>query len=257
MEEKFLMFINNVYIDLLKKENCNKSILRSIKLANRLINNGYIKDSYVLIRSIYEEIMSELAIICYSNFQIDVKTEPGKIRSKVIDNINVLFKEDTIDEKYIKDIYSYLSNISHESTTRRLLKDLACNNKSKSVIIDNTYFVLATVAYIYLNYLYINKEESDFIDKLYVAGISTLMMSLYKFSISLSPEEAKKYNEYFITQRDIYFMNKKRNEILEIKDDIITNPIDEDLVKEYFSDFEELLEKYNYINLYKKCMNES
>ena len=52
-------------------------------------------------------------------------------------------------------------------------------------------------------------------------------------------------------------MNKKRNEILEIKDDIITNPIDEDLVKEYFSDFEELLEKYNYINLYKKCMNES
>lgn len=257
MEEKFLMFINNVYIDLLKKENCNKSILRSIKLANRLINNGYIKDSYVLIRSIYEEIMSELAIICYSNFQIDVKTEPGEIRSKVIDNINVLFKEDTIDEKYIKDIYSYLSNISHESTTRRLLKDLACNNKSKSVIIDNTYFVLATVAYIYLNYLYINKEESDFIDKLYVAGISTLMMSLYKFSISLSPEEAKKYNEYFITQRDIYFMNKKRNEILEIKDDIITNPIDEDLVKEYFSDFEELLEKYNYINLYKKCMNES
>ena len=53
------------------------------------------------------------------------------------------------------------------------------------------------------------------------------------------------------------FIVPKRNEILEIKDDIITNPIDEDLVKEYFSDFEKLLEKYNYINLYKKCMNES
>lgn len=257
MEGNFLLFINKVYIDLLKKDNCNKGILRSIKLISKMIKTGYIKDSYVLIRSVYEELMGELAIISNSNFQIDVKTEPGKIRSKVIDNINVLFKEDTIDEKYIKDIYSYLSNISHESTTRRLLKDLACNNKSKSVIIDNTYFVLETVAYIYLNYLYINKEESDFIDKLYVAGISTLMMSLYKFSISLSPEEAKKYNEYFITQRDINFMNKKRNEILEIKDDIITNPIDEDLVKEYFSDFEKLLEKYNYINLYKKCMNES
>ena len=148
-------FIATIQSNNSKKDNCNKGILRSIKLISKMIKTGYIKDSYVLIRSVYEELMGELAIISDSNFQIDVKTEPGKIRSKVIDNINVLFKEDTIDEKYIKDIYSYLSNISHESTTRRLLKDLACNNKSKSVIIDNTYFVLETVSYIYLNYLYL------------------------------------------------------------------------------------------------------
>ena len=255
MEEKFLMFINNVYIDLLKKENCNKSILRSIRLANRLINNGYIKDSYVLIRSIYEEIMSELAVVSDSKYIIDVKTEPGEIREKVIDNISYLFKEETVDESFIKDIYGYLSNISHESTTRKLLKDLAYNKKSRPVIKNNTYFVLATVTYLYLNYLYKNKEEIDFIDKLYVSGTSMLIMCLYTFAISLTPEEVGKYNGYFITQRDINFMNKKRDKIYEIKDDITENPIDENLVKEYFSNFEELIDKYNYTNLYRKFIN--
>ena len=57
MEGDFLLFINKVYIDLLKKDNCNNGILRSIKLINKMIKAGYIKDSYVLIRSVYEELL--------------------------------------------------------------------------------------------------------------------------------------------------------------------------------------------------------
>ena len=57
MKGDFLLFINKVYIDLLKKDNCNNGILRSIKLINKMIKVGYIKDSYVLIRSVYEELL--------------------------------------------------------------------------------------------------------------------------------------------------------------------------------------------------------
>lgn len=255
MSEKFLIFINKVYIDLLKKGDCNKSISKSIELVNKIIKDGYIKDSYVLIRSIYEELIGELAIISDSQFKIEVKTKPEIIRNKVIDNIELLFNENTIDEKMIKDIYNYLSNISHESTTRRLLKDLANNKKSKAVMKDNTYYVVATVAYIYLNYLYKNREEIDLIDKLYVAGTSQLMISLYNFIINSTPEELEKYNGYFITEKDINFMNKKKDEINEIKEDIVCNPITPKEIKDYFADFEELIDKYNYRSLYNKMMS--
>ena len=254
MEEKFLIFINKVYIDLLEKGNCNKSILRSIKLINKIIKENHIKDSYVLIRSTYEELMCELATNSDPLFQIEVKTKPEIIRNKVIDNLNLLFKEETIDEKLIKELYSYLSNISHESTTRRLLRDLSSNKKSKAVMKNNTYFVVATVSYIYLNHLYKNREEIDLIDKLYVAGTSILMKSLYEFAIASTPEEVAKYNGYFITEKDINFMNKKKDEMNEIKDDIETNPISEEVISDYFSNIEELIDKNNYRELFNKIM---
>ena len=254
MEEKFLIFINKVYIDLLEKVNCNKSILRSVKLINKIVKEGYIKDSYVLIRSVYEELISELAIVANPQFQIEVKTKPKIIRNIVIDNIDTLFRENTIDEKVIKDIYDYLSNISHESTTRRLLRDLADNKKTKIVMKDNTYFVVATVAYMYLNYLYKKRKEIDLIDKLYVAGTSLLMKSLCEFAINSTPDEISKYNGYFITEKDINFMNKKRDEINEMKEDFVANPISEEAVSDYFSNFEELIDKYNYRDLFNTIM---
>ncbi len=254
MEEKFLIFINKVYIDLLEKVNCNKSILRSVKLINKIVKEGHIKDSYVLIRSAYEELISELAIVANPKFQIEVKTKPKIIRNIVIDNIDTLFRENTIDEKMIKDIYDYLSNISHESTTRRLLRDLADNKKNKIVMKDNTYFVVATVAYMYLNYLYKKREEIDLIDKLYVAGTSLLMKSLYEFAINSTPDEISKYNGYFITEKDINFMNKKRDEMNEMKEDFVANPISEEAVSDYFSNFEELIDKYNYRDLFNTVM---
>lgn len=252
MEEKYLIFINKVYIDLLEKVNCNKSILRSVKLINKIVKEGHIKDSYVLIRSTYEELISELAIAADPQFQIEVKTKPEIIRKTVINNIDILFNKNTIDEKMIKDIYDYLSNISHESTTRRLLRDLANNNKSKAVMKNNTYFVVATVAYMYLNYLYKKREEMELIDKLYVAGTSLLMKVLYEFAITSTPEEIAIYNGYFITEKDINFMNKKKDEMIEIKDDIVANPISEDEIKDYFVNFEELIDKYNYRELFNK-----
>lgn len=254
MEEKLLILINKVYIDLLEKANCNKSILRSIKLINKIIKESHIKDSYVLIRSTYEELIGELATTANHQFQIEVKTKPEIIRKAVIDNIDTLFRDSTIDEKMIRKFYNYLSNISHESTTRRLLRDLADNKKTKVVMKDNTYFVVATVAYIYLNYLYKNREEIELIDKLYIVGTSLLMKSLYEFAINSTPEEIAKYNGYFITEKDINFMNRKKDEMIEIKDDIAANPINEDEVKEYFVNFEELIDKYNYRELFNKLM---
>ena len=254
MEEKFLIFINKVYIDLLEKANCNKSILRSIKLINKIVKDNHIKDSYVLIRSTYEELIGELAITADPKFQIEVKTKPEIIRKTVISNIDTLFRENTIDEKMIKDIYDYLSNISHESTTRRLLRDLADNKKTIIVMKDNTYFVVATVAYMYLNYLYKKREEMELINKLYVAGTSLLMKVLYEFAINSTSEEIAMYNGYFITDKDINFMNKKKDEMIEIKDDIVANPISEDKIKDYFVNLEELIDKYNYRELFNKLM---
>ena len=198
--------------------------------------------------------ISELAIAANPQFQIEVKTKPEIIRKNVIDNIDILFKENTIDEKMIREIYSYLSNISHESTTRRLLRDLSNNKKSKAVMKDNTYFVVATVAYIYLNNLYKKREEMELINKLYVVGTSLLMKVLYEFAIISTPEEIAMYNGYYITEKDINFMNKKKDEMIEIKDDIVANPISEEEVKEFFVNFDELIDKYNYRALFNKLM---
>lgn len=250
MEEEQLIFINKVYEDLIKKSNCNNNILVSIKLINRLIKNDYIKDSYVLIRSIFEELMAELAIISNPQFKIDVKTKPGDIRCEVINHIDLLFKNETIDDIFLKDIYDYLSNISHESTTRRLLKDLVNNKKSKYAIKCNTYYVLCIVSYIYLNYLYKGKKESDFIDKLFVIGIGSLFTSFYSFVTNLTEEERKRYNSYFITERDINFINKKNNEIMDISNNIKEDPIDLDEINSYFEDIDELINRFNYRKLY-------
>lgn len=252
MEERQLIFIDKVYEDLLRRANCNNEILESVRLINRLIKNACIKDSYVLIRSFYETLMGELATISNPQFKIDVKTQPGEIRSEVINHIDVLFKNKTIDETFLKDIYDYLSNISHESTTRRLLKDLANNKKSKYAIKCNTYFAVCIVSYIYLNYLYKEKKESTFIDKLFVIGVVSVLTSFYSFTKNLTEEEYNRYNSYFITERDIHFINKKNNEIINIRNDIRENLIDLSNINNYLEDIDELINKFNYMNLYNK-----
>ena len=134
------------------------------------------------------------------------------------------------------------------------MRDLADNKKSKIVMKNNTYFVVATVIYMYLNFLYKKGEEMDLIDKLYVAGTSLLMKSVYEFAINSTPDEISKYNGYFITEKDINFMNKKRDEMNEMRDDLVANPISVEAVSDYFSNFEELTDKYNYRDLFNMIM---
>lgn len=253
MEEKTIIFINEVYIDLLNKSDCNQNILKRVKLINRLLKEQYAEEIYVLSRSTYEETMKELVAICEPQFKADVKTQPGEFRNKVIDNINTLFGECIIDSQMIKGTYDYLSKTTHESMIKRLLCDLASNEKAKYATECNTHFVLCTIIYIYLCHLYKDNKVLEFINKLFIKGMDEMFIATFNFLIKLTPAEREYYKGYFITQRDVKLLNEKteeiHNAILEID-----NEIHEDEPIYNLDDIDRLIEENGYKDLYHKII---
>ena len=247
-----LIFVNKVYIDLLKKSNCDKSFLRSAELISNMIEKGHIEDSYVLIRSTYEELMGLLSKMFNPQFNIDAKISPKEIRDEVIRGVNTLFENETIDSKLLNEMYAYLSNVSHESSTRNLLRNLVNDNKFTYVISCHTYFNLSIISYIYLNHIYKNKEELSLANKLFVIGICNLLVAMQNVLATLTREEIEKYNAYFFTQRDQNFINKIKTEALEMTNDLKQNPITDLELTEYVSDINNLIEKFHYKELYNE-----
>lgn len=253
MENKLIEIDYKIYVDLMKKKNVNKQLIKTYKLIYSLIQRGYINESYSLIRSLYEEILYELAITSDPDYSITIKTKPKAIRNKVIDNIDLLFS-DSIDENFIKEIYSYLSKMTHETMIKELLKDMLLNKKLSSFMLVNSTYILLIIGYFFLNHIYKDLEEIELVDYLMAISTYVLMHETVKLSVGLTQDEKDRYSNYFVDINDKQYVNKINEELVSGISTIDNNDFNNIMI-EISKKTDELLKKYKYYNTVLRVLN--
>ena len=253
MENKLIEINYKIYVDLMKKKNADRQLIKTYKLIFSLIKRGYINESYSLIRTLYEEILYELAITADHNYLITIKTEPKEIRNKVIDNIDLLFS-DSIDDSIIKEIYKYLSKMTHETMVKELLKDMLLNKKLSGFMLVNSTYVLLIIGYFYLNHIYKNLEEIELVDYLMVISTYALMNETVKLNAGLTQDEKDRYSNYFVDTNDKQYVNRINEELVSEISTIDNNDFNNIMI-EISKKTDELLKKYKYYNTMLRVLN--
>ena len=239
----------------MRKKKVDKQLVKTYKLIYSLIQRGYINESYSLIRSLYEEILYELAITADHNYSITIKTEPKEIRNKVIDNIDLLFS-DSIDDSFIKEIYKYLSKMTHETMIKELLKDMLLNKKLSSFMIVNSTYILLIIGYVFLNHIYIDLEEIELVDYLMIISTYVLMNETVKLNAGLTKDEINRYSNYFVDINDKQYVSKINEELVSGISTIDNNDFN-NTMNEISKKTDELLKKYKYYNIVLKLLNQN
>ena len=255
LENKIMEINYKIYVDLMRKKKVDKQLVKTYKLIYSLIQRGYINESYSLIRSLYEEILYELAITADHNYSITIKTEPKEIRNKVIDNIDLLFS-DSIDDSFIKEIYKYLSKMTHETMIKELLKDMLLNKKLSSFMIVNSTYILLIIGYVFLNHIYIDLEEIELVDYLMIISTYVLMNETVKLNAGLTKDEINRYSNYFVDINDKQYVSKINEELVSGISTIDNNDFN-NTMNEISKKTDELLKKYKYYNIVLKLLNQN
>ena len=218
---KILDISNAVYIDIIEKYDFKsitnyknskylfKEISNELNEITELLNNNKTLMAVCLLRNVYEEIMYIIATSYCDNLDIDFMTKAGYFKDIVADNCNELLGDIyTSDE--IKEIYSYLSKITHVTNIKEAVSYLSGNKRIKGYIVNEIKYVTLIIENLYITFL--NKKsnfDNSMCDNiLYVAGYVELINTMYY--VANSTGETKRIESYFYGEKNKKYLEKQK-----------------------------------------------
>lgn len=266
---KILDVSNTIYLDLINKSEVQKitsynkskymykEIVNELKFVYNMLEDGNVLMAICLLRNTYEEIMYVMATSLQIELDINVQTKAGYFKDIVCDNVKELLS-DNFEKEDIKDLYSYLSKITHVTNIKEAISYLINNTNIKKYIINEIKYILITIESIYLDF--INKKSNAnndmnkniLLESTYVELINTLY---YVANVS------KKEN-----QLEIYFYGDKNQKYIKEQNELIINAINDmkssknDIQKFINAITKELniqLKETGYMELANKILNEN
>lgn len=218
---KILDISNAVYIDIIEKYDFKsitnyknskylfKEISNELNEITELLNNNKTLMAVCLLRNVYEEIMYIIATSYCDNLDIDFMTKAGCFKDTVADNCNELLGDIyTSDE--IKEIYSYLSKITHVTNIKEALSYLSGNKRIKGYIVNEIKYVSLIIENLYITFL--NKKsklDNSMCDNIIsVAGYVELINTMYY--VANSTGETKRIESYFYGEKNKKYLEKQK-----------------------------------------------
>lgn len=218
---KILDISNAVYIDIIEKYDFKsitnyknskylfKEISNELNEITELLNNNKTLMAVCLLRNVYEEIMYIIATSYCDNLDIDFMTKAGYFKDIVADNCNELLGDIyTSDE--IKEIYSYLSKITHVTNIKEAVSYLSGNKRIKGYIVNEIKYVTLIIENLYITFL--NKKsnfDNSMCDNiLSVAGYVELINTMYY--VANSTGETKRIESYFYGEKNKKYLEKQK-----------------------------------------------
>lgn len=218
---KILDISNAVYIDIIEKYDFKsitnyknskylfKEISNELNEITELLSNNKILMAVCLLRNVYEEIMYIIATSYCDNLDIDFMTKAGYFKDIVADNCNELLGDIyTSDE--IKEIYSYLSKITHVTNIKEAVSYLSGNKRIKGYIVNEIKYVSLIIENLYITFL--NKksklDNSMFDNIISVAGYVELINTMYY--VANSTGETKRIESYFYGEKNKKYLEKQK-----------------------------------------------
>ena len=218
---KILDISNAVYIDIIEKYDFKnitnyknskylfKEISNELNGISELLNNNKTLMAVCLLRNVYEEIMYIIATSYYDNLDIDFMTKAGYFKDMVTDNCNELFGDIYTSEE-IKEIYSYLSKITHVTNIKEAVSYLSCNKRIKGYIVNEIKYVTLIIENLYITFL--NKKsniDNSMCDNIIsVAGYVELINTMYY--VANSTGETKRIESYFYGEKNKKYLEKQK-----------------------------------------------
>lgn len=218
---KILDISNAVYIDIIEKYDFKsitnyknskylfKEISNELNEITELLNNNKTLMAVCLLRNVYEEIMYIIATSYCDNLDIDFMTKAGYFKDIVADNCNELLGDIyTSDE--IKEIYSYLSKITHVTNIKEAVSYLSGNKRIKGYIVNEIKYVSLIIENLYITFL--NKKsklDNSMCDNIIsVAGYVELINTMYY--VANSTGETKRIESYFYGEKNKKYLEKQK-----------------------------------------------
>lgn len=264
---KILDISNAVYIDIIEKYDFKsitnyknskylfKEISNELNEITELLNNNKTLMAVCLLRNVYEEIMYIIATSYCDNLDIDFMTKAGYFKDIVADNCNELLGDIyTSDE--IKEIYSYLSKITHVTNIKEAVSYLSGNKRIKGYIVNEIKYVSLIIENLYITFL--NKKsklDNSMCDNIVsVAGYVELINIMYY--VANSTGETKRIESYFYGEKNKKYLEKQKElmisdfkELQSNKDELSRS------IKIISKELDKQLAENNYTEMVNKILN--
>ena len=264
---KILDISNAVYIDIIEKYDFKsitnyknskylfKEISNELNEITELLNNNKTLMAVCLLRNVYEEIMYIIATSYCDNLDIDFMTKAGYFKDIVADNCNELLGDIyTSDE--IKEIYSYLSKITHVTNIKKAVSYLSGNKRIKGYIVNEIKYVSLIIENLYITFL--NKKsklDNSMCDNIIsVAGYVELINTMYY--VANSTGETKRIESYFYGEKNKKYLEKQKElmisdfkELQSNKDELSRS------IKIISKELDKQLAENNYTKMVNKILN--
>ena len=264
---KILDISNAVYIDIIEKYDFKsitnyknskylfKEISNELNEITELLNNNKTLMAVCLLRNVYEEIMYIIATSYCDNLDIDFMTKAGYFKDIVADNCNELLGDIyTSDE--IKEIYSYLSKITHVTNIKEAVSYLSGNKRIKGYIVNEIKYVSLIIENLYITFL--NKKsklDNSMCDNIVsVAGYVELINTMYY--VANSTGKTKRIESYFYGEKNKKYLEKQKElmisdfkELQSNKDELSRS------IKIISKELDKQLAENNYTEMVNKILN--
>lgn len=264
---KLLDVSNYVYLELINKIDYSKisdykqakyiykEIHNEFNTIYELLSNGEVLMGACLLRNTYEEILYIMATTLNINLDINAKTKAGYFKDIVIENINDLLS-DSIEETDLKEIYSYLSKITHVTNLKEAISYLVGNRDIKKYIINEIKFVLILIKYLYLDFLYkkLNLDRKLIDNIIAISSYPEIINTLY-YSAN-SNKLNKKLMIYFYGDKNQKYLKDSQDRLIsELKSfKVEKNNIDL-TIKQISKEIDKQLSEMNYLDKANEILN--
>lgn len=230
-------------------------IINECKLIYDLLEKKEVISSICLLRNTYEEILYVMASSLNINLEINIKTTAGYFKKIVIENINELLS-DNFTEGDIKEVYSYLSMLTHVTNLKEAVSYLVGNRDIKKYIINEIKYILIFIEYLYLDFMYKKLEiDRNLIDNIIAISSYPEIINVIYFC-AYSNKTNRKLMAYFYGEKNQeYLKNSQEKFIEEFKNFKIEQNNMTLTLKQISKEIDKKLIELNYLDKVKEILN--
>ncbi len=262
---KILDISNAIYIDMIKKTKFEKisdykkskymfkEISEELEEINDLLSKEKTLIAVCLLRNVFEEIMYIIATTI-ENVEIDIATKANYFYKIVANHCDELLF--SYDSEEIKEIYSYMSKITHVTNIKEAASYLLGNKQIKKYINNEIKFTELIIENIYLEF--INKKlkiNNNMCNNIMIVSSYVELINLIYF-VANSAEEHKKIELYFYGDKNQKYINEKQEQMLQdLKEFQKSKSKIAKTINEVFKELDKQIIEMNYTEIVKKVMD--
>ncbi len=214
---------NAIYIDMIEKTKFKeisdykkskymfKEISEELEEIINLLSKEKTLMAVCLLRNVFEEIMYIMATTI-ENIDIDVMTKANYFYKIVAEHCDELLFSYTSED--IKELYSYMSKITHVTNVKEATSYLVGNKKIKKYINNEIKYVELIIENIYLEF--INKKlkiDNNMCDNIMIISSYVDLINVIYFTAN-SIGEHKRIELYFYGEKNQKYLNEKREQMI-------------------------------------------
>lgn len=262
---RILDISNIIYIDMIKKtkfkeiSNYKKSkymfkeISEELEEVNDLLNKEKTLMAVCLLRNVFEEIMYIIATTI-EIVEVDVMTKANYFYKIVADHCDELLYSYASGD--IKELYSYMSKITHVTNVKEAASYLVGNKKIKKYVNNEIKFIVLIIENIYLEF--INKKlgiDNNMCDNIMIISSYVDLINVIYFTAN-STGEHKRIELYFYGEKNQKYLNEKREQMIqEFKKLQKSNAKITKTINVISKELDKQIKERNYIDIVKKIIN--